>query len=152
LVVDMHHIISDGLSMGILIKEFVELYKGNELPKLRVQYKDYVMWQNGPYYKNLISEQKNYWLTTLKGELPVLNFPTDFQRPTIQSFKGNVCSFNLGTDLTFKVNKLATETGTTPYMILLAIYNILLSRYTGQEDIIVGSPIAGRSHSDINHM
>ncbi|HDR7068761.1 TPA: AMP-binding protein, partial [Bacillus cereus] len=152
LVVDMHHIISDGLSMEILIKEFVEVYKGNELPKLRVQYKDYVMWQNGLYYKNLISEQKNYWLTTLKGELPVLNFPTDFQRPTIQSFKGNVCSFNLGTDLTFKVNKLATETGTTPYMILLAIYNILLSRYTGQEDIIVGSPIAGRSHSDTNHM
>ncbi|MGA5696828.1 amino acid adenylation domain-containing protein [Bacillus bombysepticus] len=152
LLVDMHHIISDGLSMGILIKEFVELYKGNELPKLRVQYKDFVMWQNGPYYKNLISEQKNYWLTTLKGELPVLNFPTDFQRPTIQSFKGKVCSFNLGTDLTFKVNKLATETGTTPYMILLAIYNILLSRYTGQEDIIVGSPIAGRSHSDTNHM
>lgn len=58
----------------------------------------------------------------------------------------------MGTDLTFKVNKLATETGTTPYMILLAIYNILLSRYTGQEDIIVGSPIAGRSHSDTNHM
>ncbi len=148
LLFDMHHIISDGMSMNILIKEITELYEGDELPELRIQYKDVSAWQNELINSEYMRNQEEYWLHCF-DEIPVLNMATDFSRPAIMSFEGDSIDFTIDNELTFKLHELAKETGTTLYMVLLAIYNVLLSKYSGQEDIIVGSPIAGRPHADL---
>jgi amino acid adenylation domain-containing protein len=148
LLYDMHHIISDGTSTGILTREFVRLYQGEKLPELRIQYKDFAVWQNELFKKGKLQKQEEYWLNTFRGEIPVLNLPTDYSRPAVQSFKGASIAFELGEELTCKLNQLMQETGSTLYMVLLAAYNVLLAKYSGQEEIIVGSPIAGRHHAD----
>ncbi|MGB7604797.1 MAG: amino acid adenylation domain-containing protein, partial [Lutisporaceae bacterium] len=152
LMIDMHHIISDGVSMGILIKEFIELYDGKELPRLRIQYKDFAAWQNELFKSGEINKQEEYWLKAFDGEVPVLNMPTDYQRPSIQSFEGDSLSLELSEELTNKLKQIAKETGSTMYMVLLSAYNVLLSKYSGQEDIVVGSPIAGRPHADLENI
>jgi amino acid adenylation domain-containing protein len=149
---DMHHIISDGVSMGILIKELVGLYEGQELPGLPIQYKDFSAWQNEMLRSPVLKKQEAYWLKVFAGEIPVLNMPSDYPRPIVRSFAGDRLNFSTGEELTEALNKLAMKTGTTLYMVLLAAYNVLLSKYTGQEDIIVGSPIAGRDHADLENM
>lgn len=149
LLYDMHHIITDGISMIILIQEFIDLYHGMDLPELRIQYKDFAAWQNRLFQDGLIKKQEDYWLQNLSGELPVLNLGTDYPRPVVQSFEGNWIKVEIGPELTKGINRLATQTGATVYMILLAVYNLLLSKYTGQEDIIIGSPIAGRLNADL---
>ncbi|MGB7606468.1 MAG: condensation domain-containing protein, partial [Lutisporaceae bacterium] len=152
LMIDMHHIISDGISMGILIKEFIELYDGKELSKLRIQYKDFAVWQNELFKSGEIKKQEEYWLKAFEGEVPVLNMPTDYQRPSIQSFEGDNVNVELNEELTNKLKQIAKETGSTMYMVLLSACNILLSKYSGQEDIIIGSPIAGRPHADLQNI
>ncbi|MGB7604680.1 MAG: condensation domain-containing protein, partial [Lutisporaceae bacterium] len=152
LMIDMHHIISDGTSMGILTKEFIELYDGKELAELRIQYKDFAEWQNELFSSGEINKQEEYWLKAFEGEVPVLNMPTDYQRPSIQSFEGDSKSLQLSEELTDKLKQIAKETGSTMYMVLLSACNILLSKYSGQEDIIIGSPIAGRPHADLENI
>ena len=149
---DTHHIISDGVSQDILIREFISHYQGQELPDLRIQYKDYTVWQNQQLEGGLLENQEEYWLDRFAGEIPVLNMPTDYPRPKIQSFEGDTVAFRIGKELTAKLNNLAKETGSTLYMVLLAAYNALLARYTGQEDIVVGSPIAGRPDADLQNL
>ncbi|MCP4157708.1 MAG: amino acid adenylation domain-containing protein, partial [bacterium] len=146
---DMHHIISDGISMGILVKEFGDLYAGRVLKPLAVQYKDYALWQNRFLRSPDMVKQKNYWLEKFAGEIPVLTMPTDYPRPAIQRFEGDVKIFEIDEPLTAKLHRLAGEQGATLYMVLFALFNILLSKYSGQEDIIVGSPAAGRRHTDM---
>ncbi|WP_080497089.1 non-ribosomal peptide synthetase [Bacillus wiedmannii] len=152
LLFDMHHIISDGTTMGILIDEFVQLYEGKGLPPISVQYKDFSQWQYKLFEKEVLKQQERYWLDSFAGEIPVLNLPLDYLRPAVQSFEGKRLVFELDKVLTDKLNILARKTGTTLYMVLLASYNILLQKYTGQQDIVVGSPIAGRSHADLKKM
>ncbi len=152
LMLDMNHIISDGVSMGILTKEFIELYDGKELPKLRIQYKDFAAWQNEMFKSGEIKKQEEYWLKAFDEEIPVLNLPTDYQRPSIQSFEGDSISIELSEELTGKIKQIAKETGSTMYMVLLSACNILLSKYSGQEDIVVGSPISGRPHADLENI
>ncbi|WP_227013950.1 non-ribosomal peptide synthetase [Paenibacillus psychroresistens] len=152
LLYDMHHIISDGMSMSVIIREFAALYAGKELPALRIQYKDYAAWQHALFLGEGMKQQEAYWLTTFAGELPILNLPTDYPRPPIQSFEGNRVDFTIGKEEKERLYRLMAETGTTLYMVLLAVYSVLLSKYSGQEDIIVGSPIAGRSHADLEPM
>jgi len=94
-------------------------------------------------------EQERYWLEQFSGELPALDLPLDYSRPAIQSFEGSSLEFRIDSELTEKLNVLARVTGTTLYMVLLSGIQILLSKYSGQEDIIVGSPIAGRPHVDL---
>jgi len=149
---DMHHIISDGVSMSIIVKELVGLYEGQKLPELRIQYKDFSAWQNEMFQSKALKKQEAYWLQVFAGEIPVLNMPSDYPRPIVRGFAGDRLNFSVEGELTEALNKLAMETGTTLYMVLLAAYNVLLSKYTGQEDIIVGSPIAGRSHADLENM
>jgi len=152
LMYDMHHIISDGTSMGILIEEFAKLYEGKELPELRIQYKDYAAWQNEMVKSEVMKKQEEYWLKTFEEGIPVLNLPTDYPRPAVQSFEGNCIQFELDEEITRALKRMTKETGTTMYMILLAVFNILLSKYSGQEDIVVGSPIAGRPHADLENI
>ncbi|MCP5046912.1 MAG: amino acid adenylation domain-containing protein, partial [bacterium] len=149
LMVDMHHIISDGASTAILVKEFGALYAGEELPPLELQYKDYSHWQaqsaDSPEWKL----RETWWTTQMEGEIPVLNLPFDFARPSPRSFEGSGISFETGAIETAILRQLALESEVTLYMVLLALYNIFLSRLSGQEDIIVGTPVAGRSHHDL---
>ena len=147
---DMHHIISDGTSINILMKELELFYKGELLPPLTIQYKDFAHWYNS--FISTLKKQQDYWMNTLGGELPVLNMPLDYQRPYIQSFHGDRLGFNIDKELTLKLKHLCYETGITLYIAILAAYNSLLYRYTGQEDIIIGSPVAGRRHADIQEL
>ena len=149
LLFDMHHIISDGVSLAILTKEFIALYDGQTLAKQRLQYKDFSEWQNAYLRSEKVREQEKFWLQQLAPEIPTLDLPLDYPRPPIQSYAGGNVDFKLNRELTDQLNNLAKETETTLYMVLLAIVNILLFIYTEQEDIIVGTPIAGRPHADL---
>jgi amino acid adenylation domain-containing protein len=152
LLCDMHHIVSDGVSMGILIREFIDLYQGEVLPGLRIQSKDYAVWQNELFKTDKIAKQEEYWMKTLSGEISALNLPTDYIRPGIRSFQGDRIQFKLEAEDAAKLNRLAQESSASLYMLLLAIYNVLLSKYTRQEEIIIGSPIAGRPHPDLENV
>ncbi|MDP4147324.1 MAG: amino acid adenylation domain-containing protein, partial [Bacillota bacterium] len=149
LMFDIHHIIADGTSVSIIMKEFGELYNGKELEEIRIQYKEYSVWQNKLLNSEIIKKQEEYWLGVYKEEIPVLDMPTDYQRPAIQSFEGESIGFKIDKELTEKLKKVGNTNGSTLYMTLLSIYNILLHKYSGQDDIIVGSPIAGRPHTQL---
>jgi amino acid adenylation domain-containing protein len=152
LLVDMHHILSDGTSHGILKEEFQAIYDGRELPELRLQYKDYACWQHREAQEKTIKKQEQYWLGRFSDQLPVLDLPIDYQRPPIQSFKGSSADFSLDQDQREILVNIATKTDTTLFMVILAIYNILLSRLSGQQDIVVGTLIAGRRHADLQRV
>ncbi|WP_241752459.1 non-ribosomal peptide synthetase, partial [Paenibacillus alvei] len=149
LLYDMHHIISDGASMGIVVEEFVRLYGGEELPPLRIQYKDYAAWQHSEAQQARMKQQEAYWLHTFAGELPVLELPTDYARPAVQSYEGETYEFEVDTNISEGLHRLAANSGTTLYMVLFAAYTVLLHKYTGQEDIVVGTTNAGRTHDDL---
>ncbi|EHS59970.1 non-ribosomal peptide synthase/polyketide synthase [Paenibacillus sp. Aloe-11] len=148
LLFDMHHIISDGVSIQILVEELTSLYQGEQLPELYIQYKDFAVWQQ-EQSETQWQEHEAYWLQTFEGELPVLDLPTDFQRPSVRSFEGSRIDFTLDESGNKALQELASRTGTTLYMVLLAAYSVLLHKYTGQEDIIVGSPVAGRPQAEL---
>ncbi|HLP58780.1 MAG TPA: condensation domain-containing protein, partial [Candidatus Deferrimicrobium sp.] len=149
MMVDMHHIISDGVSHGILAEDFFTLYNGGDLEPMRIQYKDFSQWQNSAKEQEKIKKQESYWLKEFAGEIPVLNLFTDFPRPPVQSFAGSSLNFELPEDVIDALRHIAVTGGVTVYMVLLAVYNILLGKLTGREDIIVGTPIAGRRHADL---
>ncbi|AEI41579.1 non-ribosomal peptide synthetase [Paenibacillus mucilaginosus] len=149
LMLDLHHIISDGVSMDILTEEFGRLYFGEGLPPLSVQYKDYAVWQQSAEQQALAAGHEAYWLQQFQGELPVLQMPTDYDRPAVRRFEGSTYSFHMDAQLGGKLKRLAADNGATLYMVLFAAYAILLHKYTGQEDLIVGTPVAGRTHPDV---
>ncbi|WP_025028834.1 non-ribosomal peptide synthetase [Caldalkalibacillus mannanilyticus] len=149
LMLDTHHMISDGVSSTILMEEFVRLYEGESLPPLRIQYKDYAVWQQSQVQSEQTKQQEAYWLDVFAGDLPVLEMPTDHVRPALQNFSGGSFEFIIPPDISKKLKKLAAQTGSTLYMLLLATYTTLLHKYSGQEDVIVGTPIAGRAHADL---
>jgi hypothetical protein len=152
LMVDMHHIVSDGTSMNILVNEFMALYEGEELPRLRIQYKDFSQWQGRFLQSVEIQQQKEFWMKEFEGDIPVLDLPTDYVRPAVRSLEGSHLSFEIAKEETEGLKELAGYEGATLYMVLLAVYNVFLSKLTRQEDIIVGSPTAGRRHADLEHV
>lgn len=149
LMIDMHHIINDGVSQGILIKEFTEIYAGNVLPELSIQYKDYAEWQQSASYLNLKKEQKQFWVDQFKDQPEKLQLPLDFGRPLIKSNKGDKVSFQLDEETLKGLKNTADKAGTTLFMTILSIYNILLAKLSNQEDIVIGTPSAGRQHDDL---
>ncbi|KAF6612980.1 condensation domain-containing protein, partial [Paenibacillus sp. EKM101P] len=149
---DMHHIISDGVTEGIIVQEFSQLYEGQELPPLRIQYKDYAVWQHADMQSERLRAQESYWLKTMSGEIPALDMPTDFTRPAVQRLEGTRFEFAIRMEDSEQLKQLAAQTGSTLYMVLLAAYSTLLHKYTGQEDIIVGTPIAGRPHAELGSL
>ncbi|MCK4259937.1 MAG: amino acid adenylation domain-containing protein, partial [Halanaerobiales bacterium] len=152
LMLDMHHIISDGASMNIFFKEFVQLYQGEDLPELKIQYKDYACWQHKLLKSEEIKKQEIYWLERFAGEIPVLNLPTDAPRSSVMSFEGDMMDFSIDKELADAFNEIASSKGATLYMALLGALNVLLSKYTGQDEIIIGSPVAGRRHADLENI
>ncbi len=151
-VFDIHHIISDGVTTGIFIDEFMKAYSGETLASLTIQYKDYALWQQEMLESGAMKEMEQYWLGCFAEEVPVLNLPTDFPRPPVQSFEGARFDFQVPLSLVLRMETLARARNATLYMAVLALYTTLLHRYTGQEDIVVGSPIAGRPHKDLQHI
>jgi len=151
----MHHIISDGWSMNILFNELLHCYnafKKGELPALRplrIQYKDYAVWQQAQLNTAAFEAHKNYWLNEFSGKLPVLELPVDKPRPVIKTYNGDVVYQTIDATHSKAINTLAREQEATLFMGLLSLVNILLYRYTGQEDMIIGSSIAGRDHIDL---
>ncbi|MCU0288965.1 MAG: amino acid adenylation domain-containing protein, partial [Acidobacteria bacterium] len=148
-LVDMHHIISDGMSIQVLVQDFSAIYSGIELKEIKIQYKDYAAWQNRERLNKKIIEQSKYWEKEFEGEIPVLELPTDYARSIVQSFDGNRINFEINRKTTEKLKILALDEKVTIYIVLLAAYNILLSKLSNQEDIVIGSPTAGRSHADL---
>jgi amino acid adenylation domain-containing protein len=152
----MHHIISDGWSMGLLINELMQGYNAYQsgeapsMPPLRIQYKDYATWQQQELSGAALAAHKEYWLTQFEGELPVLDLPTDYPRPVVKTYNGNAVGYHISPAVTQTLKALLQEQGGTLFMGLLAAVNSLLHRYSNQEDIIVGTPIAGRPHSDLH--
>ncbi|WP_412676924.1 amino acid adenylation domain-containing protein [Bacillus siamensis] len=149
LVVDMHHIISDGVSVNIMMNDLSRLYAGNQPDPLSVQYKDYAVWQQSDIQRRNIKSQEAYWLDQFHDDIPVLDMPADYERPAIRDYEGESFEFVIPEHLKQRLSHMEEETGATLYMILLAAYTILLSKYSGQEDIIVGTPSAGRTHLDV---
>ena len=152
----MHHIISDGWSMGILIRELLLFYNGYvnddayNPSALRIQYKDYSAWQQQQLVGGHLEEDKAYWLSRFAGEkIPVLQLPSDRMRPSVKTYRGSTVSRILDKELSVALQRVVQQEGATLFMGLLAAVNILLYRYSGQEDIIIGSPIAGRPHTDL---
>ncbi|MBR2569466.1 MAG: non-ribosomal peptide synthetase, partial [Paenibacillus sp.] len=148
LMLDIHHIIFDDGSTAVLLNELSELYNGGLLPELRVQYKDFSAWHNAKDW----TVQEQYWLREHESELPVLEWTTDYSRPMEQSFAGDRMVSCLSEKLQADIKALSKRTGATDYMILLSAFMLLLSRYSRQQDIVVGSPIAGRVHPESQQM
>jgi len=149
LMLDMHHIITDGVSMGILVKEFLALYEGSELLPLKIQYKDYAHWQQERMVRGELCHQEEYWKEVFVGTIPLLHLPTDYPRPNIMSFAGDVMRFDLDSKTVVSLKDLTRDLDVTLFMVLLAAFYVLLFKLSGQEDIVVGVPIAGRRHADV---
>jgi len=152
IIFDMHHIISDGMSKGIIVSEFVKLYSGQALNNLELQYKDYSEWSNEQLVKKKVNNEKKYWIEKLKGDIPVLNLQTDFSRPSVQNFKGETVIFDIDNELRSGIRTLCEKHNCTSYMIYLSLVNILLSKYSGQEDILIGTPVVGRKHKKLHNI
>jgi amino acid adenylation domain-containing protein/non-ribosomal peptide synthase protein (TIGR01720 family) len=149
LMVDMHHIISDGVSNIVLIQDLAQLLGGDECPGLRIRYRDYSEWQNSLIKGGDIKQQEAYWLKEFVGEIPVLDLPLDFKRPAVQSFAGNYLHFAISKENNQSLEKLALKEEATLHMVLLALLSILFSKLSGQEDIVIGTGTAGRKFPDL---
>jgi bacitracin synthase 3 len=154
LLFDVHHIIADGTSMEFLTGEFTKLGMGEELPPLKIQYKDFSQWQNHLFKSGGIKTQEKFWLDMYADlkEIPRLNLPTDYPRSRTMSFAGDHWEFGLEEEQTLKFKEMADEMDVTFYMNLLAMFYVLLYKYTGQEDIVVGGGIVGRSHVELTNV
>ncbi|ETT37861.1 hybrid nonribosomal peptide synthetase/polyketide synthase [Paenibacillus sp. FSL R7-269] len=152
LMLDVQHIIADGASIPLLQKEIIYLYENNPLPELNVQYKDFAKWQNELFKTDYMNKQKKYWINTFSGEIPTLNLPYDYPRDSEQGVQGERLTFKASRDLTQRLSKYCSKEKTTLFMTLLAAFNVFLFKHTGQEDIIVGSPIAGRKHKELEQL
>lgn len=144
LMLDMHHTISDGTSLNILLKDICKIYNGEETVRETLDYKDFAEWEHERIEKNAISQAEKYWTDQFKDEIPNLNLPTTYKRKNEDSFVGASENKKINVELSQKVMELAKQFNCTPYMVYLAVYYILLYRYTDQKDIVVGTPISGR--------
>ncbi|HEX6292022.1 MAG TPA: condensation domain-containing protein, partial [Herpetosiphonaceae bacterium] len=149
LLLTLHHIIADGWSIGILIRELAALYTagGNPavLPPLPIQYADYAIWQRDWLQGKVLEQQIDYWRAQLQGAPALLTLPTDRPRPAVQRFQGAQQTFIIPLELHAALVRLSQQEGVTLFMTLLAAWQVLLARYSGQNDIVVGTPIAGRT-------
>ncbi|HEY0096488.1 MAG TPA: condensation domain-containing protein, partial [Archangium sp.] len=158
LLLTVHHIVSDGWSMDVLIRELVMLYmtfsagKPSPLPELPIQYVDYASWQRERLQGEALEKQLAYWRQQLGGAPRLLELPTDRPRPAVQSTRGANQPVQLTRASSEALMALCTREGVTPFMALLAAFQVLLHRYSGQDDICVGTPIAGRDRSELEEL
>lgn len=152
LVVDMHHIITDGTANMVLVREFMSLYNHEQLADLKIQYKDYAEWQQSDEQQQQIEKQKDFWLNEFAEEISILDLPADFPRPIIKTYEGSITSFELTEAETARLRSIAEAEGATMFMVVLCVYNVLLSKLCNVEDVVVGTPVAGRNHADLEHI
>jgi amino acid adenylation domain-containing protein/non-ribosomal peptide synthase protein (TIGR01720 family) len=158
LLFNIHHIISDGWSMGVLTREWRQLYNSyaqNRVPRLSslsIQYTDYAAWQKNWLSGEVLEQQLAYWLEKLAGAPQLLELPTDYPRPAVMLYQGKHLQSTLGQELTPGIKQLSRQQGVTVFMMLLAAFKVLLSRYSGQTDVVVGSPVANRTHRQTEDM
>jgi amino acid adenylation domain-containing protein len=155
LLLTMHHIISDGWSMSVLVSELTTLYpafaagRSQVLPELPIQYADFAVWQKHWLTGEVLARQLSYWKRQLAGTLPLLELPSDRPRPSVQSYHGAQHSLELSIAVSKRLKEISRQYGATLFMTLLAAFKLLLSRYTAEEDIIIGTPIAGRNRTEL---
>ncbi|WP_435183600.1 amino acid adenylation domain-containing protein [Cylindrospermopsis raciborskii G7] len=156
LSINLHHIIADAWSVGIILEEIAMLYQAEisktpmALPELKFQYTDYALWQKGNFQNsNILEKSLTYWEKQL-AQLPTLQFPLDFPRPRLQTFRGGLIKFEISKETTNRIRNFIVKEGATLFMFLMAVFQTLLSRYTGQEDIAVGTSIANRPSDSEN--
>src|SRR5579875_2338904 len=155
LLLNMHHIVSDGWSMGVLAKELASLYdsylrgRRSALPELPLQYADFAIWQRQWLSGEVLERHLQYWREQLQGAPAMLELPSDRARPPVQSYRGAAQSFLLGRELSERVKRLGQRQGATLFMTLLAAFQVLLARYSGQSDILIGTPIANRNRAEL---
>ncbi|GAA4115508.1 surfactin non-ribosomal peptide synthetase SrfAB [Aquimarina addita] len=149
LIIDTHHIISDGITNSILLKELISLYNDENLPDLRIQYKDYVIWEHGEEHQKEIEEHKKYWLERFSKETSTLELPYDYPRPKEFNVLGKNHAIELAKNYADKLNNITQSEGVTMYTLVLALYNLLLYKLSDQKDIVIGTSVAGRSHIDL---
>jgi amino acid adenylation domain-containing protein len=158
LLFTMHHIISDTWSMDLFIKEISEVYiafssgKSSPLSEPPLQYADFALWQRQHLQGEILDKQLAYWKEQLGHNLPILELPTDRPRPAVQSFKGGSLNYTLAESLGEKLVNLISQEESSLFMIMLTVFNILLYRYSGQDDILVGSPIANRNRVELEEI
>lgn len=151
LMFDIHHIISDGVSMSVLIRDFIALYAERTLPPLNIQYRDFAVWQEELAASGAMARQESYWLERFsdKDSIPRLRLPYDYPLPEHMDFAGDLYEFILDRDTSARFLAMERQMDVTLFMNLLAAFNVLLHHYSGQEDIIVGTAVAGRRHADL---
>ncbi|WP_055108692.1 non-ribosomal peptide synthetase [Paenibacillus ihumii] len=149
LLMDANHIVYDGLSGDTVLDELMKLYRGEILPALPIQYKDYAVWQHNALEKGGMKRHEEYWLEQFKGPLPALELPADYPRPAIKKFDGDLVTVPLPEELKAKLARFMEEHQASLYATLLSVYGIMLSKYANEEDIVVGTTTAGRSHPDL---
>jgi amino acid adenylation domain-containing protein len=155
LLLSMHHIVSDGWSMGVLFRELATLYEAyrdggeSSLPELAVQYADYAVWQREQLEGEVLDRQLSYWTEQLAGAPELLELPTDHPRPAVGTYQGATVPVNFSPELLQRLQALGRSEGATLYMTLLGAFQVLLSKYSGGEDVVVGSPIAGRTRGEV---
>ena len=166
LLFTMHHIISDAWSIGVFIQELSSLYQTflqgedisspdaarTSLADLPIQYADFAVWQRQYLTGQILENQLDYWKQKLSGASDLLKLPTDYPRPSIQTYQGHIQRFSLNNDLTTKLQSLSRDSGTTLFMTLYAAFSTLLYRYSGQSDIVLGTPIANRNRSEVERL
>ncbi|WP_428231982.1 amino acid adenylation domain-containing protein [Flavobacterium sp.] len=153
---NIHHIICDGWSIDVLAKDVFALYeyylegKLSELSTLKIQYRDYAAWQQNELQQEQNNGHKKYWLKSLAGELPTLDLPYQKARPPIKTYAGNSLKTYISSDLTNRLRKYGQNQGGSLFIGLLAVWNVLFHKYTAEKDLIIGTPVAGRDHADLN--
>lgn len=151
-LLDMHHIISDGTSLSILLQELCDLYNGSSLSDKQIDYADFTLWEKEYFKTDEFNNEKEYWVNQFESEVPLLNMPTSYPRPSTISFKGSNYHTTLPKNVFDKVNEVAKKLNITPYMLMLSCYYILLSKYSSNDDIVVGTPIIGRNLQELNNI
>src|SRR5207253_2355743 len=154
LLVVLHHIVVDAWAMAILLRELGQAYQADiqetlNWPALPIQYGDYTEWQRERLSGDRLGGELNYWRGQLRGVPALLELPADRPRPAVQGLEGAICRLEVEGDLTQRLRQLAQERSATLFMVLLASFQVLLGRYSGQRDIVVGSPIAGRNQVEL---
>lgn len=158
MLVTMHHVISDGWSLAVFFEELNEIYAGMtkgvdvHLPELKLQYADFASWQRGPLAEEQIARQLEFWGSKLAGAEPLLEFPTDRQRPLVQTYRGANYRTTFSPELLEELRVFSRNEGVSLFMTLLAAFYTLVYRHTNQEDLVLGVPIANRNYSDIERV
>jgi len=152
LLIDIHHIVTDGISCQIFIKDLMSLYSGAKLPDLHLQYGDYANWYYSHENQENLGKQRTFWLQELEGFEKSIALPSDYNRPKQVSFEGSSVSFKIDKTRKVILDKICKNTESSLFTVLIAIFGVLQAKLTGSDDIVIGVPVAGRRHSDLKQI